>query len=56
MKLILEIVKDCKVTFYGAAYHATAILANGTFVTADKEYFKRAKAKGHVLMLEGVSL
>ncbi|MBI5888548.1 MAG: type II toxin-antitoxin system VapC family toxin [Deltaproteobacteria bacterium] len=53
VKLILEIVRDCHVTFYDAAYHATAIRAKGTFVTADREYFKRAKAKGYVLMLEG---
>jgi len=56
VKLILEIVKDCNVTFYDAAYHATAIRAKGTFVTADREYFKRAKGKRHVQMLEGVRL
>ena len=53
LKISLEIVRDCNVTFYDAAYHAVAIREKGTFVTADREYFKRAKGKGHVQLLEG---
>ncbi|MBI5970202.1 MAG: type II toxin-antitoxin system VapC family toxin [Deltaproteobacteria bacterium] len=48
---ILSIVRDKKVTFYDASYHAIAILNNGTFVTADRSYFNRVKEKGFIRLL-----
>ncbi len=40
-----------KVTFYDAAYHAVALLRDGTFVTADDAYVRRARRVGHVVRL-----
>lgn len=51
-----EIVKSCKgVSFYDAAYHAVAIMMKGTFVTADKRYYKKAKALGHIMLIQDYS-
>lgn len=41
-----------KITFYDAAYHAIAILENGTFVTADEKYYKTAKDAGSIMLLK----
>ncbi len=40
-----------RVTFYDAAYHAVAIVGNGTFVTADDKYVAKTKSAGSVLSL-----
>jgi len=45
------------VTFYDAAYHVLALRTKGMYVTADVSYVKRARRKGHVVLLaewEGV--
>jgi predicted nucleic acid-binding protein len=39
------------VTFYDAAYHALAIRANGTLLTADRAYERKARRAGHVALL-----
>ena len=39
------------VTFYDAAYHATALVRGGVFVTADERYVRRAESAGGVVLL-----
>lgn len=39
------------VSFYDAAYHALAILNEGTFVTADIRYVKRVESPASVMAL-----
>jgi hypothetical protein len=36
------------VTFYDAAYHALAIVKDGTMVTADRRYVRKCARAGHV--------
>jgi predicted nucleic acid-binding protein len=50
-RLALELMDACRVTFYDAAYHAVAISADATLVTADERYFKKAGDRGHVKLL-----
>lgn len=47
----LRLMKGCRVTFYDAAYHATAIVAAGTFITADTAYVRKAGGEGCVVAL-----
>lgn len=49
---ILRLMREYKVTFYDAAYHALAIHHNGTMLTADRAYVKRAAGAGHVTLLD----
>jgi predicted nucleic acid-binding protein len=39
------------VTFYDAAYHVLALRVQGLYLTADGAYIRRAKRKGHVVLL-----
>lgn len=49
----LEIMrKISKVSFYDASYHATAIENNGTFITADEKYYRKAKSLKHIILLK----
>ena len=48
---IVGLMRDYKVTFYDAAYHALAIRRRGTMLTADRAYVKRAARAGHVKLL-----
>jgi len=41
-----------KISFYDAAYHALAMHKEGTFVTADEQYYKTTKKEGHILLLK----
>lgn len=41
----------CEVSFYDAAYHATALVRGGVFVTADERYVRRASQAGGVAAL-----
>lgn len=41
-----------KISFYDASYHATAIENNGTFLTADSQYYKKAKKLRHIKLLK----
>ena len=47
----LRLMKDRRVTFYDAAYHATALAQGGIFVTADAAYLRRVRAQGGVVRL-----
>lgn len=50
--LAFKIMKKCpKVSFYDASYHALAIDLKGTFLTADKNYFQKAKSFKHIKLL-----
>lgn len=50
--LAFKIMKKCpKVSFYDTSYHALAISLNGTFLTADKKYFQKAKGFKHIKLL-----
>lgn len=48
---IVTLMRQRKVTFYDAAYHALAIHVGGTMVTADAAYVRRARAAGSVVLL-----
>jgi predicted nucleic acid-binding protein len=50
-KKTFELMKRFKVTFYDAAYHATAMNRSGTMITADRAYYKKTSAAGHVDLL-----
>jgi predicted nucleic acid-binding protein len=47
----LELTQRYEVTFYDAAYHATALVQGGVFVTADARYVSRASPHGAVISL-----
>lgn len=47
----VALAQEYRVTFYDAAYHALALVEQGTFVTADGKYFDRAKRAGSVSLL-----
>jgi predicted nucleic acid-binding protein len=44
--------KHLKISFYDACYHALAIHKEGTFVTADEQYYKAVKKEGHIVLLK----
>ena len=48
---IVSLMRDHKVTFYDAAYHALAIRLRGTMLTADRAYVKKAARAGHLALL-----
>ena len=48
---ILRVMREHGVTFYDAAYHALAIVRQGTMLTADRRYVKRTAAAGHVHLI-----
>jgi predicted nucleic acid-binding protein len=52
----LDLMRRHAVTFYDASYHAVALKAGGTFVTADDAYVRRAGNAGHVLSLNDLPL
>ena len=47
----LSLTRRHGVTFHDAAYHATALVHDGMFVTADRRYVERAGAAGGVVTL-----
>jgi predicted nucleic acid-binding protein len=50
---VLEHMRQVKqVTFYDSAYHVLALRTKGLYVTADNAYVKRARRKGHVMLLD----
>lgn len=51
-RLIFELIRDFRVTFYDASYHALAINQEGTFITSDKKYFDRVRDKTHIQLLK----
>ena len=49
---VLRLMHEIKgVTFYDSCYHALALQSRGVYVTADKEYVKKAHRKGHISLL-----
>ena len=40
-----------KVSYYDASYHALAISKKGTFITADKKYYEKAKSFSSIKLL-----
>jgi len=44
----IELAYQLNTTIYDTAYHFTAILLNGTFITCDKEYFSKSSHLGHI--------
>jgi predicted nucleic acid-binding protein len=48
---ILRVMREHDVTFYDAAYHALAIVRQGTMLTADRRYVKKGEAAGHVQLI-----
>lgn len=49
---VLRLMCEIKgVTFYDSCYHALALQIRGVYVTADREYFKKARRKGHISLL-----
>jgi predicted nucleic acid-binding protein len=47
----LELTQRYEVTFHDAAYHATALVHGGVFVTADARYVSRASPHGAIISL-----
>jgi predicted nucleic acid-binding protein len=52
LKTTLALTQRFDVTFYDASYHAVAINRGGTFITADRKYFSKAKAAGSIVLLQ----
>lgn len=48
---IVSLMRERRVTFYDAAYHALAIHHGGTLLTADGAYVNKAAGAGHVSLL-----
>ena len=51
----LKLMRECKATFYDTAYHAVALEKAATLITADAVYYRKAKAKGNIMLLENFS-
>lgn len=50
--LTFKLMKEFKgVTFYDAIYHALALIEKGMMVTADKDYYKKTKDKGGIILI-----
>jgi predicted nucleic acid-binding protein len=47
----LELTERYGVSFYDAAYHATALVQGGVFVTADDRYISRVSPRGAIISL-----
>lgn len=50
--MIFSIMKECKVTFYDAAYHAVALTRSAIFITADEAYVRKVSHLGQVMLLK----
>ena len=49
---VLSFMEDVKgISFYDASYHVLAVRSHGLYVTADKEYVKKAHRKKHLMLL-----
>lgn len=49
----LSLAYQCQATVYDAAYHVVARLMQGTFLTADKEYYLKTRHLGHIELTNG---
>lgn len=52
LRQALDLTGRYPVSFYDAAYHATAIIQGGVFVTADERYVALASSHGAVVALQ----
>jgi predicted nucleic acid-binding protein len=50
------LMKEFRVTFYDAVYHAVGFLRKGVFVTADEAYRRKAGIRGGVILLRDFDL
>ncbi len=53
---IFKLMKQYRVTFYDAAYHAVALLKKGMMITNDNAYYRKAFKTGSLVMLEDFSV
>ncbi len=51
LRQTVSLARQHSVTFYDAAYHATALVRGGVFVTADERYVRCAGSAGSVVLL-----
>lgn len=51
LRQTVSLAMEYGVTFYDAAYHATALVCGGVFVTADERYVRRAASAGGLMLL-----
>jgi predicted nucleic acid-binding protein len=52
LRQAIELTERYPVSFYDAAYHATAIIQGGVFVTVDERYVSQASSHGAVVALQ----
>jgi predicted nucleic acid-binding protein len=52
LRQAVDLTERYPVSFYDAAYHATAIVQGGVFVTADERYVALASSNGAVVALQ----
>ena len=52
LEIAVDLVRQSKISFYDAAYHALAVTQSGTFVTADEKYVRKSKYISHVCLLK----
>jgi predicted nucleic acid-binding protein len=55
-KRTLNLMAECGVTFYDAVYHALALERQGTLVTADEAYMKKAGKRGNAVLLADLEI
>ena len=52
LRQVVDLTERYPVSFYDAAYHATAIVQGGVFVTADERYVSQVSSHGAVVALQ----
>ncbi len=52
LEIAIDLVRQSKVSFYDAAYHALAVVQSAVFVTADEKHVRKLKYSDHVCLLE----
>ena len=52
LEIAVDLVRQSKVSFYDAAYHARAVAYSATFITADEKYVRKSKYAEHVRLLK----
>ena len=49
---VLEFMREVKrASFYDASYHVLAVRSKGVYLTADRDYERQARRKGHIALL-----
>lgn len=52
LEIAVDFVRQSKVSFYDAAYHALAVAQSAVFVTADEKHVRKLKHSAHVCLLK----